>query len=127
MASKHESESASPANQQAGVGAARINTLVAALLDTNILVYVFEANYPRNQGIAAKLLQRGLAEDSLCLPHQAIVESVASPTRPRAIGPPILSLDQACREAEEMLDLFPVLYPNEDILRTAARGVNPFL
>lgn len=35
---------------------------------------------------------------------------------------PLLSPDDARREAEELLLMFPVLYPNEALVRTAIRG-----
>jgi predicted nucleic acid-binding protein len=55
------------------------------------------------------------------VPHQAIVEFVAAVTRPLPEGP-LLSPQDARREAEEMLSQFEVLYPNETLVRTALRG-----
>jgi predicted nucleic acid-binding protein len=55
------------------------------------------------------------------LPHQAIVEFVAAVTRPIR-GHIILEQADALREAEEFLKQFPILYPNEAILRNAMRG-----
>jgi predicted nucleic acid-binding protein len=95
---------------------------VAALVDTNILVYLFDPAAPRKQRLAAELLDRGLQEDSVRIPHQAIVEFVAAVTRPRAGGPPLLSRAAAYREAEELVAQFVILYPNEALLRTALRG-----
>ena len=43
-------------------------------------------------------------------------------TRPLRGGAPLLSPDDAWREAEELLAQFTVLYPNGDIVRTALRG-----
>jgi predicted nucleic acid-binding protein len=56
------------------------------------------------------------------VPHQAIVEFVAATTRPTPGGRPLLAQADARREAEEMLAQFEVLYPNEDVVRTALRG-----
>lgn len=99
---------------------------MAALVDTNVLVYVFDPLDPRKQRIAAELLEHRLPDDSLKIPHQAIVEFVSVITRPRGrgrgVGPPVLSLDAAYREAEELLSIFEILYPNEGVLRTALRG-----
>jgi predicted nucleic acid-binding protein len=67
------------------------------------------------------LLSRGIAENSVRLPHQAIVEFVAAVTRP-VRSHQILPLADALREAEEFLRQFTVLYPNEAIVREAARG-----
>jgi predicted nucleic acid-binding protein len=55
---------------------------VAALVDTNILVYRFDNRFPNKQKIAVETLRRGIAENSLRVPHQAIVECIAAVTRP---------------------------------------------
>jgi len=94
---------------------------VAALVDTNILVYRFDSRFPEKQKIATGILRRGIAEDSVRLPHQAVVEFLAAVTRPIR-GHTILKQADALREAEEFLKQFTVLYPNEDILRNAIRG-----
>ena len=91
---------------------------MAALVDTNVLVYRFDARFPEKQRKAATLLRKGLRADSLRLPHQAIVEFVAVVSRP----PVLLEPDDARREAEELLAQFPVLYPSEALVRTALRG-----
>jgi predicted nucleic acid-binding protein len=95
---------------------------VAWLADTNILVYRYDFRFPRKQRIATKLLRRGIAEDSVRVPHQAIVEFVAAVTRPLAAGQALLPPQEARREAEEFLSQFEVLYPNEALLRSALRG-----
>jgi predicted nucleic acid-binding protein len=103
------------------VGEERIFTDVAALVDTNVLVYRFDDRFAGKQKIATEILRRGIAEDSVRLPHQAIVEFVAVVTRPIR-GYIILNHADALREAEEFLKQFTVLYPNEAILRDAVRG-----
>jgi predicted nucleic acid-binding protein len=103
------------------VGQERTYTGVAALIDTNILVYRFDSRFPEKRKIATETLRRGIAEDSVRLPHQAIVEFIAAVTRPIR-GYSILSQADALREAEEFLKQFTVLYPNEAILRDAIRG-----
>jgi predicted nucleic acid-binding protein len=94
---------------------------VAALLDTNVLVYRFDSRFPAKRKIATDILRRGISEDSVRLPHQAIIEFVAAVTRPIR-GHAILKQADALREAEEFLNQFTVLYPNEAIVRDAARG-----
>ncbi|SPE25769.1 hypothetical protein SBA6_1000002 [Candidatus Sulfopaludibacter sp. SbA6] len=54
---------------------------MAALIDTNILVYRFDSRFADKQKIATRILRRGIQEDSVRLPHQAIVEFVAAVTR----------------------------------------------
>ena len=94
---------------------------MAALIDTNILVYRFDSRFPEKQKMATALLRRGIAEDTVRVPHQAIVEFIAAVTRPIR-GHMILKPAEALREAEEFLKQFTVLYPNEAILREAIRG-----
>jgi predicted nucleic acid-binding protein len=96
---------------------------VAALVDTNVLVYRFDPRFPTKQRRATELLRRGIAEDSIRLPHQGIVEFVAVVTRPLGKQPPLLSPEDARREAEELLTQLTVLYPNEQLVRMALRGM----
>ena len=51
-----------------------------------------------------------------------MLEFVAAVTRPTSDGAPLLSLEDARREAEEVLSQFEVLYPVEALVRTAIRG-----
>jgi predicted nucleic acid-binding protein len=94
---------------------------VAALVDTNVLVYRFDDRFADKQRIATEILRRGILDDSVRVPHQAIIEFVAAVTRPIR-GHVILKQADALREAEEFLKEFPILYPNEAILRNAMRG-----
>jgi predicted nucleic acid-binding protein len=95
---------------------------VAVLVDTNVLVYVYDPRLPAKQRRASDLLLQGLKADTVRLAHQAVVEFVAAVTRPSASGPPLLPAAEARREAEELLAIFPVLYPNDSVVRTALRG-----
>ena len=97
-------------------------TTVAALVDTNVLVYRFDGRFPAKQRRATALLKGGILEDTIRIPHQAIVEFVAVVSRPLGSARPILAAEDARREAEEMLAQFEVLYPNEALVRTALRG-----
>ena len=94
---------------------------MAALVDTNVLVYRFDNRFPAKQKIAAEILRRGILDDSLRVPHQAILEFVSAVTRPIR-GHAILNPREALREAEELLGQFPILYPTETVLREAVRG-----
>jgi len=95
---------------------------VAALVDTNILVYRVDPRFPDKQRVATALLRAGIQSGELRLPHQAVLEFVAAVTRPLGAGPPLLDLAEATEEAEELLIQFDVLYPNEDIVRLALLG-----
>src|SRR5687768_177869 len=107
--------------RQTAAGRVRRSTPVAALVDTNVLVYRFDPRFPAKQKIATRVLREGIEQGSLRLPHQAIVEFVAVVTRMPKGGPPLLSPADACREAEELLNQFEVLYANDALLRTALR------
>lgn len=103
------------------------------LVDTNVLVYRFDSRFPDKQDRAREFLARGIAERWLKVPHQAIVELMATLPRPTRTGvpgeppgPPILPRDEALRETEELLTQLDVLYPDEAVLRTALRGVTAY-
>lgn len=95
---------------------------MAALVDTNVLVYRYDGRSPAKQRVATELLRSGIADDSIRVPHQAILEFVAAVTRVAGRGAPVLTAEEARREAEEMLLQFVVLYPNEAIVRLALLG-----
>ena len=95
---------------------------MAYLVDTNILVYRFDARFPEKQAAARDLLRKGLAEDAVRIPHQALLEFVAVVTRVRAVSGPLLAPDEARRETEELMVQFPVLFPNAALVRTALQG-----
>ena len=95
---------------------------MASLVDTNVLVYRFDPRFPRKQRAATDLLRRGIADDSVRIPHQAIVEFVAAVTRPLHETASLLTSDEARQEVEEFLAQFEILYPNEAVLRLALRG-----
>ena len=94
---------------------------MAALVDTNVLVYRFDGRFPEKQKVATEILRRGIAEGSVRIPHQAIVEFIAAVTR-NIRGHIILKQADALREAEELLKQFTVLYPDETMVRQAIRG-----
>jgi len=95
---------------------------VPSLVDTNVLVYRFDPRFPDKQRIATALLRRGIADNSLRVPHQAIVEFVAAVTRPLRGGRALLTQLAALGEAEELVQQFEILYPDEAVVRTALRG-----
>ena len=101
---------------------------MANLVDTNVLVYRYDPRSPDKQEIARELLRRGLAQQELVLPHQAVVEFVAATTRQRSDldGASLLAPQVAYREAEGLVRDFPVVYPDEEVLITALRGVSVY-
>ena len=99
---------------------------MAGLVDTNILVYRVDPRFPAKQARAIELLRDGVSNNSLVLPHQAIIEFVSAVTKPIAGKRSLLTVEEAHREAEELLIQFPVIYPTEDTVRTAFRGASTY-
>ena len=95
---------------------------MAALIDSNILVYRFDYRFPAKQRVATELLRRGILEDDIRVPHQAILEFVAAMTRSHPRFGALLRPQETLREAEEFLSQFRILYPNEHVVRLALRG-----
>ena len=95
---------------------------MTALIDTNILVYRFDARFPEKQRIAIDLLRRGIEAGNLRVPHQAVIEFVVAVTRPVGKAGPLLSAADAYLEAEDLFNQFDILYPNEQLVRLALRG-----
>ena len=95
---------------------------MAALVDTNVLVYRFDPRSPEKQRAATNVLREGIRSGELRLAHQALVEFVAAVARPIAGGAPLLDQADAAQEVEELLVQFDVLYPTEEVIRLALRG-----
>lgn len=95
---------------------------MAVLIDTNLLVYRYDFRFPVKQRKATAILRAGIQSDEVRVPHQAILEFVAAVSKSTSHTPPILDLATARIEAEELLSVFHVLYPNADIVRLACRG-----
>lgn len=97
--------------------------MASIIVDTNIVVYSYDPRDLRKQRIAAELLRHGLAEQSICISYQTVVEFYAAITRrDRNSGVSLLDRAAAAREMEKMLAEFAVLYPTEDIIRAAMHG-----
>jgi predicted nucleic acid-binding protein len=96
---------------------------VATLVDTNILVYRCDPRDPRKRSAARDMLRRGEESGELRVPHQALVEFVNSVTKSRGRTPPLMTIEDATRQAELFMAEFPILYPNDHIFRTALRGM----
>ena len=95
---------------------------MAALIDTNVLVYRFDPRFPKKQRVATDLLRQGIATGNLRVPHQAILEFVAAVTRRVGKERPLLPLSDAYLEAEDLFNQFEVLFPNQPLVRLAIRG-----
>ncbi len=96
---------------------------MAALVDTNVLVYRFDGRFPEKQAAADALLRKGVANDTVRIAHQAVLEFVAATTRPQRDGSTILPPDVARLEAEDLLRQFEVLHPDDRVVRAALQGM----
>lgn len=99
---------------------------MAALVDTNVLVYRYDGRDARKQEIARELLRNGVADRSLRIAHQAVIEFYAVVTRGRKPHGPLMTGADASREAAALLETFDVAYPDEIIVRIALEGVKQF-
>jgi predicted nucleic acid-binding protein len=99
---------------------------VAALVDTNVLVYKHDPRYPSKQRRARELLRDGVRDGSIRLAHQVLLEFVAAVSRRMPDGSRLLNAAEAGREVEEMLTEFTILYPNEQVVRLAVRGASAY-
>ena len=96
---------------------------MTALVDTNVLVYRHDPRDPEKQARAETLLRMGLDDRSVRIAHQAVVEFMATVSRPLPDVGRLLAPADARREAEELLRLFPVLYPDAHLVRVALQGM----
>lgn len=96
---------------------------MASLVDTNILVYRCDSRDLQKREMAGILLREGILQNSLQIPHQALIEFVAVVTRTLPDGYSILPREEAWRQTEEFMAEFTVLYPNAHVVRTAVRGM----
>ncbi len=97
--------------------------LVASLVDTNILVYRCDPRDLAKREAAIEVLRRGEESGYFRLPYQSLLEFVNSVIRPRGMQGPLMTLENATRQAELFMTQFPIVYPNEHVFRTALRGM----
>ena len=96
---------------------------MASLVDTNILVYRCDPRDAARRAAAKEVLRTGVTSGELRLPHQALVEFVSVMTRSRGNAAPLMTKEEATRQAELFMIEFEILYPTEQVVRTALRGM----
>jgi predicted nucleic acid-binding protein len=101
------------------IGGSRVVTLV----DTNILVYRCDPRDLAKRDAARSVLRRGELSGDFRIAHQSLVEFVNSVIRSRGGKSPLMTREDAARQAELFMTEFPVIYPNEQVFRTALRGM----
>jgi predicted nucleic acid-binding protein len=96
---------------------------VATLVDTNILVYRCDPRDVVKRDAARSVLRQGELSGDFRLAHQSLVEFVNSVIRSRGGQSPLMTREDAARQAELFMTEFPVIYPTEQVFRTALRGM----
>ena len=107
--------------REAGPGSSSTSIAARALIDTNVPVYRYDERFPEKQRTADEILRNGISSGTARIAHQSIMEFVAATTR----GAPEdrrLDVAHARREAEELMAQFPILHPDDAVLRMALRG-----
>lgn len=97
---------------------------MAALVDTNVLVYQFDPGSPARMDRAHGLLREGARTGDLVLSHQSLIEFVAVTTRAKSGRIPLLPRDSATAAVERFMVEFVILYPDADVVRTALLGAS---
>lgn len=95
---------------------------MASLVDTNILVYRCDPRDTAKRAGARDVLRKGTESGELRIAHQSLVEFISVVMRPRG-GAPLMTREDATRQAEFFIVEFPVLYPNEHVFRIALWGM----
>lgn len=93
-----------------------------ALVDTNVLVHRYDGRDLNKQQRATEVLREGVRTGTHFLSHQALIEFFAAVTRPPSDGDPLLTREEATREVEEMMLIYEVLHPSDEVVRLALRG-----
>jgi predicted nucleic acid-binding protein len=96
---------------------------VVTLVDTNILVYRCDPRDLAKRDAARAVLRQGELTGNFRIAHQSLVEFVSSVIRSRGGKAPLLTREDAARQAELFMTEFPVIYPSEPVFRTALRGM----
>ncbi len=96
---------------------------MASLVDTNVLVYAHDPRFPDKQRRAKAILDEGGRNGTLRVPHQAVLEFVATVTRVRRGGEPLLAPHDAVRKADALMRAFETVYPTPEVLRAAFGGL----
>ena len=96
---------------------------MAALIDTNVLVYMHDHRFPLKQRTAHDLIERLLRSDELRVAHQSLLEFYVATTRIRpALRRPLLSPDEARAQIHDMVIAFEILYPVELMIALTLLG-----
>jgi predicted nucleic acid-binding protein len=96
---------------------------MAALIDTNVLVYLHDRRFPDKQELARNLILQLLESDELRVAHQSLLEFYSATTRHLGKGgDPLLTPEEARREIHDMVNAFEILYPVEAMISLTLLG-----
>jgi predicted nucleic acid-binding protein len=96
---------------------------MAALIDTNVLVYLHDHRFPSKQRTAHNLIGRLLRSDELRVAHQSLLEFYVATTRIQpTLRQPLLSPQEARVQIHDIVIAFDVLYPVEQMIALTLLG-----
>jgi predicted nucleic acid-binding protein len=94
--------------------------MTEVLIDTNLLVYVFDFGEPEKQRAALKIVDELQLGQKGCLSIQSLSEFINATTRGAS---PILKIEEALKQIEDFIEAFPVFLLTPTIVLEAIRGV----
>jgi predicted nucleic acid-binding protein len=84
-------------------------------------VYCFDPGSPEKRQASRELLRRGATSKTILIPHQSLIEFVSVVTR--VSRGPLLPQEEALHQIEGFMTDFPILYPDDQVFRTALLGM----
>ena len=90
------------------------------LIDTNVLVYAFDLAEPQKHPKGLEVVHQLELSNKGCLSVQCLSEFINATTRGAS---PILKIDEALKQAEDLIEAFPVFLLTPTIVLEAIRGV----
>ena len=90
------------------------------LIDTNVLVYAFDLAEPQKHLRALEVVHELELSNKGCLSVQCLSEFINATTRGAS---PILKIDEALKQSEDLIEAFPVFLLTPTIVLEAIRGV----
>jgi len=94
--------------------------MTAILIDTNVLIYPYDAGEPEKASRATAVLEGLYAAGKGALSAQVLSEFFAAVTRPRRS---LLTIEEAARQLDALTRAWPVFELTAMIVNEAARGV----
>lgn len=90
------------------------------LIDTNVLVYAFDLAEPQKHPRGLEVIHELQVSNKGCLSVQCLAEFIRATARGNS---PILKVEEALKQAEDLIEAFPVFLLTPTIVLEAIRGV----